>query len=751
MHSVGVLFVHGIGTQARGRTLADWGGVVISWIDRWLRVGEQGRIADAQCQITVREAMLTADAASEPPHAIVELRCAGQQRRTMIFAESWWAETVLPPTYGELVRWSLLVVPWTLASHFFSRLRASSGKPAALLWHFVTMLVALLAMPALLAVLAVVLILGLIPIAQVREIAVAIQRTLATTIGDSFALLHNDIQRAAIVARVERDLRWMAGTCNEIVVVAHSQGAAVAHMALNKSTGDGPKITLVTFGAGIARLLEAEQLMRGDIQRKAVPWLICLGGTLVAIGLWGSLPAFWELRWQFAQAGAIYIGGIALVYIVMSAMETLFGVTPPKWVQLLVMPAFIPMLVVMWRLFDRSPLVFSLIGAQYAIGAGFAWNTDSSSSRTVEANVSSWLDFHASRDPVSNGPLFGPEGDKRSVEVWNQRSIVADHTTYWTSLDDFVAQVACLVTAKAGVTLDRDPDDQLRLEKARARRRWRTAWLAGVRMAVLASPLLIVGSRGLSSAFSATDSGALFQLQRSTTEAVADLISDVTPDFVKGRVSNPPAAFPTSPAVLSSSSLILLLLVTGGALLLVTWRWRVWDRAETARLFQRKDVALLEPQFVVFLLTTAAIVELVAFAAAGWLAGLRSAHPSMLKALGGQLMIPAALAASPWLARFLYFLIFDNTLLGRTARRAAAAGAVAALVVLPLLVWAGSHFPVGGFSEFGDVVPIEAASSLGLTTVFVIWLVPRVWRYVEPKLSSLVEAGPIGRPKVNRA
>ena len=68
-------------------------------------------------------------------------------------------------------------------------------------WHLLTLLAALLLMPLLLAALALVLLLALIPWAPVRAAAAAVQRALANTIGDSFVLLHNDIQRAAILAR----------------------------------------------------------------------------------------------------------------------------------------------------------------------------------------------------------------------------------------------------------------------------------------------------------------------------------------------------------------------------------------------------------------------------------------------------------------------------------------------------------------------------------------------------------------------
>src|SRR4029453_7251209 len=506
--------------------------------------------------------------------------------------------------------------------------------------------------------------------------------------------------------------------------------AAVPHMALSRTKLAHPAITFVTFGAGIGRLHEAKQLTSGDFQRKAVPWVFCLAGMLAAIGLWWSVPGFWELRWELARAGAIYLGVVAVL--------SLFASKLPTWVlPTVTLLAFVPMLFVMFALFDKSPMVFLLIGAQYLIGVGFTWVPDASSDQVVDANVASWLDLHASRDPVSNGPLFGRKGRKRSIEVCNQRSIISDHTTYWKSTDDFVARIACLLAAKVGIPLDSYvAKDRRRLSRARARRRWRTAWLAAVRVAVLVSPLLIAGTRGLSSTFSATDAGPLFTWQRDSTEFVGELLSGVTPDVFKAQMSNPPSQFSTSPAALRASSLTLLLLLTGAAFLLITWRWRVWDETEVTRLFKRQDVAVLEPQFVVFLLVTVAILELIAFAAMGWLADLRAANPAILRALVGGVLTTAFLGAILWIVRLIFFFVGEFRL-APTIRRIFAAGAIAGLMALPLFVWAASPPPVGGFTGAADLALFDRGDSMAFAVVLVVWLVPtpRLWRSVEPKLS----------------
>ncbi len=639
MHRVGVLFVHGIGTQPRGSTLADWGGALSSWIDRWTAPPGSG----ARPAITVSDAVLTADSPAEPAHAIVALDGPADDPdpRTLLLAESWWAETILPPTFGDLLRWSLVVVPWTIGSHFHARLRRTrQDRPLQASWHLLTLLAALLLMPLLLAALALVLLLALVPWAPVRAAAAAIQRALANTIGDSFVLLHNDIQRAAILARVRRDLRWLASRCHQTVIVAHSQGAAIAYLVLTDTRVEN--VTLVTFGPGIAKLLETQRLMRGNLPGQAGPWVLCLTAALIAVGLWLGLPSLWTMRAEVLRAGAIFLGAAVVVSLVASKL--------PSWLQIalgVVLP--IPLLYVLWKWMDASSAPFVLMAAMFLIGTGLTRMTAHPATRPDANAAAIWRDFYASRDPVSNGPLFeaatpdaGAVPARTSDEVWIQRSLVADHTGYWTSTDDFVARLACLIAQKAGVPLEQwRAADGPRLHLARRRRRWRTAWLAAVRGGLLVSFFLLVVTQGRPSAPvepptpPAKPLGALHQ---QFTQLLGELAGGVVPEAVQRRIAARPSTFATAPAVVAASSLVLLVLLIGSAFLLVAGLWRAWDRAEVGRLFRRENIEVLEPQFVVFLLASLAIFELVLVTAMGWLAELRLAEAETLRAIGLDLL-----------------------------------------------------------------------------------------------------------------
>jgi hypothetical protein len=746
MPRVGVLFVHGIGTQVRGRTLVDWGGALASWITRW-RAWPRG---DGPPAATLSGAVLSPDP-SEPPS--VTLTVDG---RSALLAESWWAETVLPPTYVELLRWAFVIVPWTIASHFLTRLGSSGRGGVATAWTFVSMLAALLAMPVLLAILTLILMVGLIPIPQIRAVAGALQRGLAATLGDSLVLLNNDVQRSAIVSRVQRDLRWLSTQgCSKLVVVAHSQGAAIAHAALRD--GDVGNVTLVTFGAGIAKLLESEWLMRRQRLVQWAPWLFTAGGLLVALGLWRALPALWQpgMRDRVLLAAVIFAAGTGILALLQSRL--------PKWLLLsLALLNTVPVIVITWMWLDKNSWSFLLLGAQYVIGYGFYLTTSEERPRPERLlNVTKWLDLYASNDPVSNGALFPPpaNGDVYawigmpadqpvpvSVEVWNQRSRMSDHTSYWMSADDFVPKVACVVASSLGVQLHTSrPDDGPRLRRAAQRRRWRTAWLAVARAGVLVGSMFILTGQGLTSDLATlqpTDDRPVMALQRGATVLAAEAIAALTPEFVQQRLVAPGAAFAAAPRVVNAASLLVFLVALAAASLLIGWTWRAWDRAEVNRLFEREELAVLQPQLVVFLLASAAVLECDVLTAAGWIAPLRAASSGQLAAIGAQMALFAFVAAYPWIMRTLLFWVGDFNV--HTLRRGAGAAALSCLVTLPFLMRDVSH-------------PRQAAD--GVTTalfgqrpylalvVLAIWVIPRtgVWRRIERHITHFCHVEPLAR------
>jgi hypothetical protein len=93
-----------------------------------------------------------------------------------------------------------------------------------------------------------------------------------------------------------------------------------------------------------------------------------------------------------------------------------------------------------------------------------------------------WIDIYASLDPVPAGPtLIGDRQLIESHQIWNEGSIIKDHTIYWRNLDEFVLRVvrAC-AKAAASVWLGTLPLESDTIDQ---RARWRVSWLQMARTA----------------------------------------------------------------------------------------------------------------------------------------------------------------------------------------------------------------------------------------------------------------------------
>lgn len=321
-YRLGVLFVHGIGHQRRGDTLVRWTEALLGWCDRrW----------PSPIHATPRDARL--DDPQIPPHVAVRMLVGGEASE-WLFAEAWWAKSLATPTFLELVNWSFRVVPWSFASHASTALHRNTARIGEAAWWSkpfwaarlvlvagTGLVLALLAFPIVLVGLVVMTLLGLLPIPTVRTLVRRTQRLIAGTVGDAMVLLESPVQAAAVLGGVRRDLDWLTGRCRSIVVVGHSQGAAIAVEALRSypADGSGPqedqqdrqedqenrqedqenrregRCSLFTFGSGVQKL-ESLRALR-DSRSRWVPWaatavvltLAAAGGLLVRRLLDGSI------------------------------------------------------------------------------------------------------------------------------------------------------------------------------------------------------------------------------------------------------------------------------------------------------------------------------------------------------------------------------------------------------------------------------------------------------------------------------
>jgi hypothetical protein len=228
--ALGVLLVHGIGSQQSGETLMRWTDTLLDVIRR---------ATDGKVHVSVVEARTRGAGRNERAEAIVRFRFQAHVEEWLI-AESWWAQSFIAPSYGELVSWSVRALPWSaalfIAQRYDSRARGTTEGPAraALVVTAVLQLLLLLALtPFFLAALAVVLLLGWLPLPQLRGLMLSAQSVLTASIGDSLAFVESPVRAAHIRTRILTAFRRLHEQCARTVIVAHSQGAAAVLDAFN--------------------------------------------------------------------------------------------------------------------------------------------------------------------------------------------------------------------------------------------------------------------------------------------------------------------------------------------------------------------------------------------------------------------------------------------------------------------------------------------------------------------------------------
>jgi hypothetical protein len=596
-YELGVVFVHGIGQQTRGSTLVQAGDSLIFWLRRWIggaRSKSAGsapdpaldphgdvRLPDAAIRIRLNRPQ-------EPPYAELCIRMPGDGTedgragsaagRFWLLCESWWADAFAPSQFAEFFSWSLRTVPWTFASHFgtaarrwtkrlwrqygdlvdFTKALVESHRGTPLYWVYfpvaflgvllglvlngVIMVAGMLLAGSIVAILSlfaivstlVLLLIALPPVPQLRAVARSLQQMLSATVGDSHVLVTSPVQATAIVTQVRNDLQWLADRSETVAVVAHSQGAAVAHEALRQGLPRGlppDRLLLFTFGSGLKKL-EGLRAIASDQARAgwmpAVGLLTLVAGIVLVVGL--SVADF--------RLHSILWGCFVIFYGVMFIGQGMLAATR-----------------------DRPKI------------GDFA---------SQERFGTEWVDCFASRDPVPNGPLFDEDEQPsylrvRAIEVHNHAAWWSDHTRYWRNHDQFVAAVACALGKIVALRLDGlQPLDAERLHVARHRRKWRVQWLRRTRLAagLLAAvlPLALVDRLGA--------------IGEAVRPHLAGLDQWPLQPLVRPLMWG---ANVVGPALLGTLSVVVLVAATY-LVIAVGWRW--WDAHDQKAFFGRKDYDL---------------------------------------------------------------------------------------------------------------------------------------------------------------
>lgn len=563
LHQLGILFVHGVGEQRRGQVLTSFGDPLIRTLEAWVEGRARGKIR------AVKGVLSPAPSGFEPLHAVVsvdyciEKHDNEEARPTALWllTESWWAGDFQHPPFAKLAGWLLTTGAWAILIH---AARPAFQHPRTGGRIALAVIRTLLAIPlAWLLQVAVILVslLAWLPFPKFRMLLSNLLLQLSGTLGDSYVFLESPVQRAAAIETTRRSLAWVAERSTKVVVIAHSQGAMIATEVLKTIERESPtsrKVELcVTFGGATSKLAELEATARTESAR------------FVRVALLFALYCLITFPRALQTAG----DSDGLLW-------TMYGAAPVMMLAVAVVEA--------WRACGKAV----------------------HDSATATLKPVRWLDFYASKDPVSNGPLR--ETDRSdlftSVEIANRRSVVSDHTSYWDNRDEFVLGVVREIDRIAETNLVRADDlDPVAVRESRHRR---VAVLAVARLAAFAGiPLLGYGLRDLLSGFGA---GLLAAMAANPlTETIAKAIAGagalfVAPLVVIGRL-NPATVAMLGQALVSTAILVLIvwLWYTFGTAI----AWAAWDRQQFETLCRsRRDEGLLErygPVLVVLFLALA--------------------------------------------------------------------------------------------------------------------------------------------------
>ena len=290
--TTGVVFVHGIGEQARAEILLQWSGPIVRAIADWSRsLDEEDRVEGPIPSAGDRVVRTGIDfEGSDLPLVTVSVpgtNAGGAQHgpQTWVMTEARWAQDVAPPSLETMIEWCGprgvvaavvdRIVNESLASHPAPTIRGRRELTGLVDWIRRAMergsgvlrpVYRIGSRMGLTAFVSIVVTLGLLAYSLVRAIAsfipnksiqdavarVGLDTFLTTWWGDVYVLLDDPVQAANIrgqVAKAIRALRHFG--CERIVLVAHSGGTIVSYMALADNALSERVETFITHGQAI--------------------------------------------------------------------------------------------------------------------------------------------------------------------------------------------------------------------------------------------------------------------------------------------------------------------------------------------------------------------------------------------------------------------------------------------------------------------------------------------------------------------
>jgi hypothetical protein len=268
---------------------------------------------------------------------------------------------------------------------------------------------------------------SLIPIPFISGFAKGVAANLASSFGDLLVLVRSPIRFAAMAERVRQDIDAVGRQCDDMFVVAHSQGSAVAWHAIRRVAAarsaagvEAPPSTLsrfVSFGQAL-RKLKALYMFSTEGE----PW------RTVATVLAGAITLL--------LLGVAWLLGTALVVALTGGMPDPASAILVTYLLVGAVVLLVPLALIVRanEVSAQEKLGEEIAAVRDGIGDGFEW-----------------VDLWASADPAPNGPVLDelPAG-VTSYKVRNSASLLFDHSTYWSNVTEFVSAIVLLAAHRTG-------------------------------------------------------------------------------------------------------------------------------------------------------------------------------------------------------------------------------------------------------------------------------------------------------------
>jgi hypothetical protein len=255
----GVVIVHGVGGARKSDMLLDVAEPIVDWLNRWYRANDPAAGPPTESDVGMhggvhlRPVLSFAPAdigiADRPSTTSIELpeSADAEDSREWLLSEAWWAGSVRHASFSAMLDW--LVENWrTLISYaLFIALGRSpllSPPEAELHDHWFVRIVETINGLALMVALVVAFVpgivlllllhvLGLIPIAPLQALLAGVQPFFVVNFGEFRLYLQDEVVAANMRRRIYEAVEIIAPYCDQITIVAYSEGAVAAHGMLS--------------------------------------------------------------------------------------------------------------------------------------------------------------------------------------------------------------------------------------------------------------------------------------------------------------------------------------------------------------------------------------------------------------------------------------------------------------------------------------------------------------------------------------